>query len=86
MGSRKVIDYSGFSFLDSGGSGLGHPYPAGPLFLITALACKAIVLPPGTENNSFLIADFGVIVVGIAAAYWLVLMTRLTNPPASSSY
>lgn len=55
------------------------------LTALTAVARKVIVLPPGTENKPALMAGFGVIVVGIAAAYWLVLMARRANPPAASS-
>ena len=46
------------------------------LTALTAVARKVIVLPPGTENKAQLMFGFGVIVVGIAAAYWLVLMAR----------
>lgn len=46
------------------------------LTALTAVARKVIVLPPGTENKPALMAGFGLIVVGIAAAYWLVLMAR----------
>jgi uncharacterized membrane protein (DUF373 family) len=44
--------------------------------LLTAVARKVIVLPPGTESKPQLMAGFGVIVVGIAAAYWLVKQAR----------
>jgi hypothetical protein len=44
---------------------------------------KVIVLPPGTENKPALMAGFGLIVVGIAAGYWRVLMARSATPPAS---
>ena len=46
------------------------------LTALTAVARKVIVLPPGTENNPALMAGFGVIVVGLAAAYWLVRLAR----------
>ena len=55
------------------------------LTALTAVARKVIVLPPGTENKPALMAGFGVIVLGIAAAYWLVLMARRNNPEASPS-
>ncbi|MBM5792134.1 MAG: hypothetical protein FJ053_10270 [Cyanobacteria bacterium M_surface_10_m1_298] len=38
------------------------------LTALTAVARKVIVLPPGTENKPALMAGFGVIVVGLAAA------------------
>ena len=53
------------------------------LTALTAVARKVIVLPPGTENKPALMAGFGLIVVGIAAAYWLVLMARRVNAPSS---
>lgn len=46
------------------------------LTAMTAVARKVIVLPPGTESKPQLMAGFGVIVVGIAAAYWLVKRAR----------
>jgi uncharacterized membrane protein (DUF373 family) len=46
------------------------------LTALTAVARKVIVLPPGTESKPQLMAGFGLIVVGIAAAYWLVLHVR----------
>jgi uncharacterized membrane protein (DUF373 family) len=52
------------------------------LTALTAVARKVIVLPPGTENKPALMAGFGLIVVGIAAAYWLVLMARRGSQPA----
>jgi uncharacterized membrane protein (DUF373 family) len=54
------------------------------LTALTAVARKVIVLPPGAENKPALMAGFGVVVVGIAVAYWLVLMARRDNsqPPA----
>jgi len=42
------------------------------LTALTAVARKVIVLPPGTENKAPLIAGFGLIVLGLAAAYWLI--------------
>lgn len=42
------------------------------LTALTAVARKVIVLPPGTENKAPLMAGFGLIVVGLAVAYWLV--------------
>jgi uncharacterized membrane protein (DUF373 family) len=55
------------------------------LTALTAVARKVIVLPPGAENKPALMAGFGVIVIGIATAYWLVLMARRGNPPAPSN-
>ena len=54
------------------------------LTALTAVARKVIVLPPGAENKPAQMAGFGVVVVGIAVAYWLVLMARRDNsqPPA----
>ena len=46
------------------------------LTAMTAVARKVIVLPPGTESKPQLMAGFGVIVVGIAAAYWLAKQAR----------
>ena len=46
------------------------------LTAMTAIARKVIVLPPGTESKPQLMAGFGVIVVGLAAAYWLVKWAR----------
>jgi uncharacterized membrane protein (DUF373 family) len=46
------------------------------LTALTAVARKVIVLPPGTENKPALMAGFGVIVVGLAASYWLVRRAR----------
>jgi len=46
------------------------------LTAMTAVARKVIVLPPGTESKPQLMAGFGVIVVGLAAAYWLVKWAR----------
>lgn len=46
------------------------------LTALTAVARKVIVLPPGTESKPQLMAGFGVIVVGLAAAYWLVKRAR----------
>lgn len=46
------------------------------LTAMTAVARKVIVLPPGTENKPQLMTGFGVIVVGLAAAYWLVKRAR----------
>jgi uncharacterized membrane protein (DUF373 family) len=42
------------------------------LTALTAVARKVIVLPPGTESKAPLMAGFGLIVVGLGAAYWLV--------------
>ncbi|MCS5692415.1 phosphate-starvation-inducible PsiE family protein [Cyanobium sp. FGCU-6] len=42
------------------------------LTALTAVARKVIVLPPGTDNKAPLMAGFGLIVVGLAAAYWLI--------------
>ena len=52
------------------------------LTALTAVARKVIVLPPGTENKPALMAGFGVIVVGLAAAYWLVRQARRGEQPA----
>ena len=52
------------------------------LTALTAVARKVIVLPPGTEQKPQLMAGFGLIAVGLAAAYWLVLATR-RRPDAS---
>ena len=46
------------------------------LTAITAVARKVIVLPPGPENIPALMAGFGVIVLSLAAAYWLVRRAR----------
>ena len=54
------------------------------LTALTAVARKVIVLPPGTENKPALMAGFGVIVVGLAAAYWLVRWARRHDEPARS--
>ena len=54
------------------------------LTAMTAVARKVIVLPPGTESKPQLMAGFGVIVVGLAAAYWLVKRARQDQQPASS--
>jgi uncharacterized membrane protein (DUF373 family) len=51
------------------------------LTALTAVARKVIVLPPGTENKPLYMAGFGLIVVGIAAAYWLVLRARRQPEP-----
>lgn len=42
------------------------------LTALTAVARKVIVLPPGTDDKAPLMSGFGLIVVGLAAAYWLV--------------
>ncbi|MCP9815336.1 phosphate-starvation-inducible PsiE family protein [Synechococcus sp. GreenBA-s] len=52
------------------------------LTALTAVARKVIVLPPGTESKPQLMAGFGVIVVGLAAAYWLVKRARQDQQPA----
>jgi uncharacterized membrane protein (DUF373 family) len=54
------------------------------LTAMTAVARKVIVLPPGTESKPQLMAGFGVIVVGLAAAYWLVKRARQEQPAAAS--
>ncbi len=51
------------------------------LTALTAVARKVIVLPPGTESKPQLMAGFGVIVVGLAAAYWLVKRARQDQQP-----
>ena len=53
------------------------------LTALTAVARKVIVLPPGTENKPALMAGFGVIVVGLATAYWLVRLSRSQKPSPS---
>ena len=55
------------------------------LTALTAVARKVIVLPPGAENKPALMAGFGVVVVGIAVAYWLVLMARRDNSQAAGT-
>ena len=55
------------------------------LTALTAVARKVIVLPPGTENKPALMAGFGVIVVGLAAAYWLVRWARRNDKPVEGS-
>ncbi|MEY3963620.1 MAG: hypothetical protein RLZZ106_875 [Cyanobacteriota bacterium] len=55
------------------------------LTALTAVARKVIVLPPGTENKPALMAGFGVIVVGLAAAYWLVRWARREDKPVQTS-
>ena len=52
------------------------------LTAMTAVARKVIVLPPGTESKPQLMAGFGLIVVGLAAAYWLVKRARKDQPTA----
>jgi uncharacterized membrane protein (DUF373 family) len=52
------------------------------LTALTAVARKVIVMPPGTEDKPSLMMGFGVIAVGIAAAYWLVLRARRPNSSA----
>lgn len=42
------------------------------LTALTAVARKVIVLPPSTDDKAPLMAGFGLIVVGLAASYWLV--------------
>ncbi len=54
------------------------------LTAMTAVARKVIVLPPGTESKPQLMAGFGVIVVGLAAAYWLVKRARQDQQPSVS--
>jgi uncharacterized membrane protein (DUF373 family) len=48
------------------------------LTALTAVARKVIVLPPGTESKPALMTGFGIIVVGLGAAYWLVRLARRT--------
>ena len=55
------------------------------LTALTAVARKVIVLPPGTENKPALMVGFGVIVVGLAAAYWLVRRARRDEQPSKAS-
>jgi uncharacterized membrane protein (DUF373 family) len=54
------------------------------LTAMTAVARKVIVLPPGTESKPQLMAGFGVILVGLAAAYWLVIRVKQHHQPALS--
>lgn len=49
------------------------------LTALTAVARKVIVLPPGTENKPILMVGFGVIVVSLAGAFWLVRMARRSH-------
>lgn len=42
------------------------------LTALTAVARKVIVLPPGSEDKAPLMMGFGLLVVGLAVAYWLV--------------
>jgi uncharacterized membrane protein (DUF373 family) len=42
------------------------------LTALTAVARKVIVLPPGTDSKAPLMAGFGLIVLGLATAYWLI--------------
>jgi uncharacterized membrane protein (DUF373 family) len=56
------------------------------LTALTAVARKVIVLPPGAENKPALMAGFGVVVVGIAVAYWLVLMARRENSQPAATH
>ncbi|MCP9915714.1 phosphate-starvation-inducible PsiE family protein [Cyanobium sp. ATX 6F1] len=39
---------------------------------LTAVARKVIVLPPGSEDKPLLLAGLGLVVLSLAAAYWLV--------------
>lgn len=55
------------------------------LTALTAVARKVIVFQPGTENKPQLMAGFGVIVVGLAAAYWLVLKARRNNEDSTTA-
>ena len=52
------------------------------LTAITAVARKVIVLPPGTENKAPLMVGFGVMVVALAAAYWLIRRAGQGSNPA----
>ncbi len=53
------------------------------LTALTAVARKVIVLPPGTEEKPQLMAGFGLIAVGMATAYWLVLAARRSQRPST---
>ena len=55
------------------------------LTALTAVARKVIVLPPGTENKAPLMAGFGLIVVGLAAAYWLVRQAGQAGNPSDET-
>jgi uncharacterized membrane protein (DUF373 family) len=55
------------------------------LTALTAVARKVIVLPPGTEQKPQLMAGFGLIAVGLAAAYWLVLASRRRQDASSKA-
>jgi uncharacterized membrane protein (DUF373 family) len=55
------------------------------LTALTAVARKVIVLPPGTEEKPQLMVGFGLIAVGLAAAYWLVLAARRSHRPSTES-
>ena len=55
------------------------------LTALTAVARKVIVLPPGTEDKAPLMTGFGLIVLGLAAAYWLVRQAgQAANRPLDS--
>lgn len=56
------------------------------LTALTAVARKVIVLSPGSENKAPLMAGFGLIVVGLAAAYWLIRRAgQARNPSLDTS-
>jgi uncharacterized membrane protein (DUF373 family) len=60
------------------------------LTALTAVARKVIVLPPGTEDKAPLMTGFGLLVVGLAVAYWLVRQagqasSRSLNPEVHHS-
>lgn len=48
---------------------------------LTAVARKVIVLPPGAEDKPLLLAGLGVVVLALAAAYWLVRRPQLRSSP-----
>lgn len=50
------------------------------LTALTAVARKVIVLPPGAADKPELLVGFGLIVVGLAVAYWLVRQAQRTTP------
>ena len=49
------------------------------LTAMTAVARKAIALLSGNESKPHLMTGFGVIVVGLAAAYWPVKQAKHTQ-------
>jgi uncharacterized membrane protein (DUF373 family) len=52
------------------------------LTALTAVARKVIVLPPASDDKAFLMGGFGLIVVGLATAYWLIRQAGQTRNPS----